>query len=105
MIFSFNACKSVECQAVPLAIEVVNLEKVYQMGFIKVFALKEVSFSVAKGEFISIVGPSGSGKSTLLNMIGALDKPTKGEIMIDGIDITRLSESQLAKFIIYYTDS
>lgn len=98
MIFSFNACKSVECQAVPLAIEVVNLEKVYQMGSIKVFALKGVSFSVAKGEFISIVGPSGSGKSTLLNMIGALDKPTRGEIMIDGIDITRLSESQLAKF-------
>ncbi|MEM2843565.1 MAG: ABC transporter ATP-binding protein [Candidatus Bathyarchaeia archaeon] len=95
---AYNAYENIGYQTTPLAIEVVDLEKVYQMGSIKVFALKEVNLSVAKGEFISIVGPSGSGKSTLLNLIGALDKPTKGKIVIDDIDITRLSEVQLAKF-------
>jgi putative ABC transport system ATP-binding protein len=100
MVFylSFNTYQSINYRAMPLTIEVIDLEKVYQMGSIKVHALKGVNFSAVKGEFISVVGPSGSGKSTLLNMIGALDKPTKGKIAIDNVDITKLSENQLAKF-------
>ena len=62
----------------------------------KVVSLRNVSFSVNKGEFISVVGPSGSGKSTLLNMIGALDRPTSGKVFINGIDIFSLNDSQIA---------
>ena len=62
----------------------------------KVVSLRNVNFSVNKGEFVSIVGPSGSGKSTLLNMIGALDRPTKGKVFINGIDIFSLNDSQIA---------
>lgn len=80
------------------AIEVVDLKKIYRVGLVRVPALRGVSFSVNKGEFVSIVGPSGCGKSTLLNMIGALDKPTRGKVIVDGIDITRLSERKLARF-------
>ena len=62
-----------------------NLSKVYFSSMGKVVSLRNVSFSVNKGEFISVVGPSGSGKSTLLNMIGALDRPTSGKVFINGI--------------------
>ncbi len=70
--------------------------KVYDMGEVKVEALRGLSFEVGKGEFVSVRGPSGSGKSTAMNMIGALDYPTRGKVYLDGKDITRLSESQLA---------
>ncbi|MEM3732010.1 MAG: ABC transporter ATP-binding protein, partial [Candidatus Bathyarchaeia archaeon] len=63
-----------------------------------VYALKGINLSIKKGEFIAVVGPSGCGKSTLLNLLGALDKPTKGKIIVDGIDITQLTDKQLAKF-------
>jgi ABC transporter. len=75
-----------------------NLCKTYGTGETKVDALKNVSFSVSKGEFIVIVGPSGSGKSTLLNLIGALDVPTSGKVFLDGKDIFAMKEEELSVF-------
>jgi len=80
------------------AIETVDLKKTYLMGLVKVHALRGVNLKIRHGEAVSIVGPSGSGKSTLLNMLGALDTPTSGKILIDGKDITRLGERALARF-------
>lgn len=71
-----------------------NLSKTYMQGKIPVHALSDVTLDVDKGEFLSIVGPSGSGKSTLLSMIGLLDKPTSGSVFIDGIEITKASDSE-----------
>jgi putative ABC transport system ATP-binding protein len=75
-----------------------NLSKTYGRGETRVEALKEVTFSVSKGEFVSLVGPSGSGKSTLLNMLGALDFPTSGKVYIDGRDIFAMNEEELSIF-------
>lgn len=79
-------------------LEVRNISKTYGSGESAVHALKNVSFSVQKGEFITIVGESGSGKSTLLNMIGGLDTPTSGEIFIDGKNIFTMKEVKLTIF-------
>src|SRR5215467_13558616 len=79
-----------------VALKVENLSKVYVSSMGKVVSLRNVSFSVNKGEFVSVVGPSGSGKSTLLNMIGALDRPTSGKVFLDGLDIFSLRDSQIA---------
>jgi len=79
-----------------VTLQVENLSKVYVSSMGKVISLRNVSFSVNKGEFVSVVGPSGSGKSTLLNMIGALDRPTSGKVIINGIDIFSLNDSQIA---------
>jgi len=79
-------------------IQVKNLYKVYQVGDTKVYALNGVDFTIYKGEFCAIVGPSGSGKSTLLNMMAGLEKPSKGEIVIAGNHIEKLSENQLVAF-------
>jgi len=73
-----------------------NLTKVYVSSMGKVVSLRNVSFSVNKGEFVAVVGPSGSGKSTLLNMLGALDRPTSGKVFMNGIDIFSLNDSQIA---------
>ncbi|MFA4983191.1 MAG: ABC transporter ATP-binding protein [Candidatus Micrarchaeia archaeon] len=70
--------------------------KVYKMGEESLYALNKVDLEIRRGEFIGIIGPSGSGKSTLLNMLGLLDIPSCGRIMLDGTDITRLSEKELA---------
>ncbi|WP_428324617.1 ABC transporter ATP-binding protein [Nitrosopumilus sp.] len=78
-------------------LDVQNVSKVYKTAAGKVIALKNVSFTIPKGQFVSVVGPSGSGKSTLLNMIGALDKPTRGTVFMDGIDIFKLPDNKLAK--------
>ncbi len=75
-----------------------HLSKIYGSGDTSVNALDDVSFSVEAGEFVSIVGPSGSGKSTLLHILGGVDKPTKGRVMIGGTDIHALSENKLAVF-------
>ncbi len=75
-----------------------NLSKIYGKGETKVEALKNASFSIEKGEFVSIVGPSGSGKSTLLNLIGALDNPTSGKVFLNGRDIFVMEEEELAVF-------
>lgn len=79
-------------------LEVSNICKTYGDGEVAVQALKDVSFSVPKGEFVAIVGESGSGKSTLLNMIGALDTPTSGRVMIGGQDIFSINDRKLAVF-------
>ncbi|WP_404336556.1 ABC transporter ATP-binding protein [Planococcus rifietoensis] len=78
--------------------EVKNLSKVYGKDEMAVTALEDVSFSVNKGEFICIIGPSGSGKSTLLHLLGGVDRPTSGNVSIDGTDIYQLDETQLAIF-------
>ena len=83
--------------AVPI-IEVKNLYKIYKVGDTRVHALDGVDFTINKGEFCAIVGPSGSGKSTLLNMLAGLEKPSKGEIVIDGHHIEKMNEKQLVKF-------
>ena len=79
-------------------LEVQNLCKTYGKGEAEVRALDHVSFSVGKGEFIAIVGESGSGKSTLLNMVGALDNPTSGKVLIDGKDVFSMPEKKLTVF-------
>ncbi|MGB6534003.1 MAG: ABC transporter ATP-binding protein [Candidatus Nitrosopolaris sp.] len=79
-----------------ITLKVENLSKVYVSAMGRVVSLRNVSFSVSRGEFVSVVGPSGSGKSTLLNMIGALDRPTSGKVFLDGIDIFSLNDSQIA---------
>ncbi|MBI2558578.1 ABC transporter ATP-binding protein [Candidatus Woesearchaeota archaeon] len=78
-------------------IKLENVWKVYQMGNVEVNALQGLSLDVKEGEFLAIMGPSGSGKSTAVNMIGCLDVPTKGRILLDGHDISKLSESELAQ--------
>lgn len=79
-------------------LEVNAINKTYGTGEAAVNALKNVSFSVPKGEFVAVVGESGSGKSTLLNMIGALDTPTSGNVRIDGNDIFRMNDEKLTIF-------
>lgn len=79
-------------------LEVNNICKTYGSGETAVHALKKVSFSVPKGEYVAIVGESGSGKSTLLNMIGALDTPTSGKVKIGGKDIFSMNDSKLTVF-------
>jgi len=79
-------------------LEMYNLNKVYGEGDTTVHALQDVSITVNKGEFLLIVGSSGSGKSTLLNMIGLLDRPTSGKILIDGTNTTTLNDSKISSF-------
>lgn len=79
-------------------IEVENVKKIYPLGKVEVPAVKGVSFSIEKGDFISIAGPSGSGKTTILNMIGLIDKPTTGEVIIDGKKTSGLSDKELTRF-------
>ena len=75
-----------------------NLCKTYGKDETKVEALKDVSFEVSRGEFVSVIGPSGSGKSTLLNLLGALDYPTSGKVMLDGRDVFLMKEKELSVF-------
>lgn len=79
-------------------LEVKNLSKIYGKGDTLVKAVDDVSFTVDQGEFVAIIGPSGSGKSTLLHIIGGVDTPTEGNVIIDGTDITKLKESPLSIF-------
>src|SRR5579864_6937213 len=76
-------------------IEIKNVTKVYKSGDNQTTALKGVSFTVKDGEFVAIMGPSGSGKSTLMHIIGALDNPTSGQYLLDGKDVSTLSEQEL----------
>ena len=78
----------------PPIIEVKNLSKIYKTGRISVPALKEISFDVETGSFVSIVGPSGSGKSTLFYILGGLTPPTTGTVLIDGVDFSKLSDAR-----------
>ena len=78
-------------------VELKNVSKVYKMEKVEVLALKGVNMKIKKGEFVAVVGPSGSGKSTLLHMIGCLDRPTKGEVILDGIEVSKLDDNELSK--------
>ena len=78
-------------------VEAINVTKTYMLGKVPVEALRGVNLKVETGDFVSILGPSGSGKSTMLNLIGALDKPTSGTLLIDGVDIGKLNDNQLAE--------
>jgi putative ABC transport system ATP-binding protein len=77
-------------------VKAVELKKTYMLGKVPVEALRGVTLKVESGDFLAILGPSGSGKSTLLNLIGALDKPTAGTLLIDGVDVSTLNDNQLA---------
>ena len=77
-------------------IECKNITKTYKSGEIETHALKDVSFKIADGEFVAIMGPSGSGKSTLMHIVGCLDTPTSGQYFLDGKDVSKLSDDELA---------
>lgn len=78
-------------------IELKDIGKVYKLGDIEVHALCDVSLTIEKGEFVSIMGPSGSGKSTFMNILGCLDKPTTGQYILEGVDVSKLSRDELAR--------
>ncbi|MGQ9760041.1 MAG: ABC transporter ATP-binding protein [Candidatus Methanomethylicaceae archaeon] len=77
-------------------IEAIDLWKIYRLGKVEYPALRGVNLQIKKGEFVAVVGPSGSGKSTLLNLFGALDRPTRGKVIIDGVDVSELNDDKLA---------
>ncbi len=89
---------AVQTEKTSVAIEVKNLKKYYQMGEVKVKALRGSSFEVMDGEFVVVLGPSGSGKSTLLNMIGGMDNPTDGSVKFYNEDVTKYTEKQLTQY-------
>ncbi len=78
------------------AIDVANVTKTYDLGDVKVEALRGVSFAIAPGEYVAVMGPSGSGKSTLMNLLGCLDRPTTGRYVLGGDDVSTLGDDQLA---------
>lgn len=79
-------------------IEVKKLTKIYNMGEVTIKAIENVSFSIDKGELVVILGPSGAGKTTILNILGGMDSPTSGEIIIDGTDISKYNKKELTKY-------
>ena len=80
----------------PNVIEISDLHKTYQLGEIEVRALRGVSLTIARGEFVAIMGSSGSGKSTLMNILGCLDRPTSGRYILESADVAAMSEEELA---------
>lgn len=78
-------------------VQAIGVKKTYMLGKVPVEALRGVNLTVQSGDFVSILGPSGSGKSTMLNLIGALDKPSSGTLLIDGVDISKQNDNQLAE--------
>ena len=81
----------------PLAIDVRDVTKTYSMGSLEVQALSGVSFTIARGEYVAVMGPSGSGKSTLMNVLGCLDRATTGSYRLDGVDVSELDDNRLAE--------
>ncbi len=78
-------------------IQISNMSKIYRMGYNEVYALNNISIKIEKNEFVAIIGPSGSGKSTLMNMLGCLDTPTSGTYTLDGHEVSKLSDDELAE--------
>src|SRR3979490_3037850 len=74
-----------------------NVHKTYDLGEIQVHALRGVSLEIRAGEFVAVMGPSGSGKSTVMNILGCLDRPTKGRYFLDGVDVSGMSKDELAR--------
>lgn len=83
---------------VKYAVKVEDLSKIYNSGGVEVKALEHISFALKEGEFVAILGPSGSGKSTLMHILGTIDRPTKGEVYIDGIPTSKMNEDEIAEF-------
>ena len=79
-------------------VQLVDVKKHYMLGDTRVDALRGISLEVQKGEFLAIAGPSGSGKSTILNMIGCIDNPTEGKVLIDGTEVEHLSDTELTRY-------
>lgn len=80
------------------SVKISNITKIYKSGSIEVKALEDISFTLKEGSFAAIVGPSGSGKSTLMNIIGTIDRPTEGEVYIDGVATSKMNGNELARF-------
>ncbi|HZT13241.1 MAG TPA: ABC transporter ATP-binding protein [Candidatus Baltobacteraceae bacterium] len=80
-----------------VVIDVRDVTKTYQMGAMQVQALRGVTFTIARGEYVAIMGPSGSGKSTLMNLLGCLDRATSGTYLLDGVDVSKLGDNELAQ--------
>ena len=97
MKVSLESARSQPEQSEP-RIKLENASKTYRMGQVQINALTDVTFDVMAGEFIVFLGPSGSGKTTLLNLIGGLDSPSSGRIVVNGIEINKLTASQLTRF-------
>jgi len=96
-VASPSSTKKLRSSAHDYAVEVENVTKRYLLGPVVVPAINGLSMKIRRGEFVAIMGPSGSGKSTLLNLVGALDRPSSGRVLIDGVDISTLNDSSLAK--------
>jgi putative ABC transport system ATP-binding protein len=88
---------SVDEQGRRAVIDIRDITKTYLMGDIEVYALRGVSLQIYEGEVVSIMGPSGSGKSTLMNILGCLDQPSSGQYLLDGVDVSKLQEQELAR--------
>ena len=88
-----------------IVLELQNVSRIFGEGDAQVKALDNVSLSIRRGEFVLIVGSSGSGKSTLLNMIGLLDKPTSGKVILDGKETTTLNDGQVSHCLLYTSPS
>ena len=83
---------------VKYAVKVEDISKIYNSGGVEVKALEHISFALKEGEFVAILGPSGSGKSTLMHILGTIDRPTKGEVYIDGTPTSKMNEDEIAEF-------
>ncbi|KXK25420.1 MAG: putative ABC transporter ATP-binding protein [Chloroflexi bacterium OLB15] len=84
-------------QGRPAIIDIRGVTKMYTMGEVEVHALRGIDLQIYDGEFVAIMGPSGSGKSTLMNILGALDQPSSGEYYLDGVNVSKMSENELAR--------